>query len=178
MTDFKNVVHYLKNNNFHRDTIVGFHRPFVKRMYYLPFDVSDIDKAYNNYKEMLDSLPKHSEYAQRTPEYYGGYDWVKLRDKMNNVAKTQKNEEYKLIISLYMNSVPRRSSDYANCLINKPDDGVHNILVFTKDTKKFIFNDYKNIVKTGKQVVPIVNPLNTRWTRNGSDGPGTGPLKV
>ena len=73
------------------------------------------------------------------------------------LLKQKKNEEYKLIISLYMNCLPRRSSDYANCLINKPDDGVHNILVFTKDTKKFIFNYYKNIIKTGKQIVPIVN---------------------
>ena len=29
--------------------------------------------------------------------------------------------------------------------------------MFNKDTKKFIFNDYKNIRKTGKQIVPIVN---------------------
>ena len=93
VTDSKNVVHYLTNNKFHRDTIVGFYSPIVKLIYYLPFDVSDIDKAYNNYKEMLDSLPKHSEYAQCTPEYYGGYDWITLRDKMNNVAKTEKNEE-------------------------------------------------------------------------------------
>ena len=28
---------------------------------------------------------------------------------------------------------------------------------FTKDKKQFIFNDYKNIVKTGKQIQPIVN---------------------
>ena len=42
-------------------------------------------------------------------------------------------------------------------VINKPDDGIHNILVFTKNKKQFIFNDYKNIVKTGKQIQPIVN---------------------
>ena len=56
-----------------------------------------------------------------------------------------------------MDQPPRRSSDYANCLINKPDDGIHNILQFTKDKKQFIFNDYKKIVKTGKQIQPIVN---------------------
>ena len=56
-----------------------------------------------------------------------------------------------------MDQPPRRSSDYANCMINKPDDGIHNILQFTKDKKQFIFNDYKNIVKTGKQIQPIVN---------------------
>ena len=32
-----------------------------------------------------------------------------------------------------MDQPPRRSSDYANCIINKPDDGIHNILQFTKD---------------------------------------------
>ena len=53
----------MKNSNFHRDNIVGFYSPIVKIIYYLPFDVSDIDKAYNNYKKLLDSLPKHSIYA-------------------------------------------------------------------------------------------------------------------
>ena len=56
-----------------------------------------------------------------------------------------------------MDQPPRHSSDYANCVINEPDDGVRNILQFTKDKKQFIFNDYKNIVKTGKQIQPIVN---------------------
>ena len=60
VTESKNIVHYLTNNKFHRDTIVGFCSPIVKLIYYLPLAVSDIDKAYNNYKEMLDSLPKHS----------------------------------------------------------------------------------------------------------------------
>ena len=69
----------------------------------------------------------------------------------------KKNEETKLLIALYMDQPPRRSSDYANCVINEPDDGIRNILQFTKDKKQFIFNDYKNIVKTGKQIQPIVN---------------------
>ena len=56
-----------------------------------------------------------------------------------------------------MDQPPRRSSDYANCVINEPDDGVRNVFQFTKDKKQFIFNDYKNIVKTGKQIQPIVN---------------------
>ena len=50
VTDSTNVIHYLKNNNFHVDTIKGFYSPIVKFIYYLPFDVSDIDKAYNEYK--------------------------------------------------------------------------------------------------------------------------------
>ena len=56
-----------------------------------------------------------------------------------------------------MDQPPRRSSDYDNCIINKPDDGIHNTLVFTKAKKQFIFNDSKNKVKTGKQIQPIVN---------------------
>ena len=54
-----NIIHYSKNNNFHIDTIKGFYSPIVKFIYYLPFDVSYIDKAYNEYKKLLDSLPKH-----------------------------------------------------------------------------------------------------------------------
>ena len=65
VTDSKNIVHYLKNNNFHRDNILGFYSPIVKLIYHLPFDGPYIDKAYNNYKDLLDSLPKHSEYAPR-----------------------------------------------------------------------------------------------------------------
>ena len=38
---------------------------------------------------MLDSLPKHYEYAQHTPEYYGGYDWITLRTKLHNIAKKE-----------------------------------------------------------------------------------------
>ena len=49
-------------------------------------------------------------------------------------------------MSLYVDQPPKRSSDYANCLINKLDDGIHNILIFTKDKKQFIFNDYKKDV--------------------------------
>ena len=101
ITDSTNIVHYLTNNNFHRDTIVGFYSPIVKLIYYLPFDVSDIDKAYNNYKQMLDKLSKRSEYPQRTPEYYGGYNWITLRNKLHDISKKEKNDETKLLIALY-----------------------------------------------------------------------------
>ena len=88
---------------------------------------------------MLDSLPKHSEYAQRTPEYFGNYDWITLRNKLHEIAKKEKNDETKLLIALYVDQPPRRCSDYANCVINEPDDGVRNILQFTKE--KQLFND-------------------------------------
>ena len=60
VTDFKNVIHYLKNSNFHKDTIGFFYCPIVKIIYNLPFDESDVAKAYNNYKKLLDSLPEHN----------------------------------------------------------------------------------------------------------------------
>ena len=34
---------------------------------------------------------------------------------------------------------------------------IHSMIQFRKDKKQFIFNDYKNIVKTGKQIQPTVN---------------------
>ena len=71
--------------------------------------------------------------------------------------KTEKNEVYKLIISLYIDQPPRRTEDYVNCLINKPDDQTNNILTFTKNKKQFIFNSYKNITKSGVQKQDIVN---------------------
>jgi integrase len=36
---------------------------------------------------------------------------------------------------------------------------VHNVLVFTKHEKKFIYNYYKNAKKSYSQEVPITNPL-------------------
>ena len=67
--------------------IKGYYSPIVKIIYFLPFDVSDIDKAYNKYKQLLDSLPKHAEYAEHTPEYYKGYDYVRMRSKMHEITK-------------------------------------------------------------------------------------------
>ena len=79
VTDPKNIIHFLKNNNFHIDTIKGFYSPIVKFIYYLPFDVS-------------------------------GYDWIKLRNKLHDSAKKEKNEETKLLFASHMDEHPRRSS--------------------------------------------------------------------
>ena len=40
---------------------------------------------------MLDSLPKHSAYAQCTPEYYGGYDQITLRNNHTILQKKERN---------------------------------------------------------------------------------------
>ena len=80
----------MKNSHFHRDTIAGFYSLIVKIIYYLPFNISDIDKAYNHSKNLLDSLPKHSVYAERTPEYHGDYNWITLRNRLHKIAKLKK----------------------------------------------------------------------------------------
>ena len=84
---------------------------------------------------MLDSLPKHCAYAERTLEYNGGYDWVTLRNRLHKIEKNEENDETKLLITLHMDEVPQISSDYADCLINQLDDGRRNIIQFTKDKK-------------------------------------------
>ena len=77
---------------------------------------------------------------------------------MTKKIKSSKNELHRLILSLYTDTPPRRSLDYANMLINVPDDKVHNILVFTPKVKQFIFNEYKTSNKKGPQHIPIVSP--------------------
>jgi hypothetical protein len=39
------------------------------------------------------------------------------------------------------------------------DDNKHNVLVFNKHEKKLIYNYYKNVKKSYKQIVPITNPV-------------------
>ena len=157
ITDVENVIHFIKKPEHHIDTQKGYYSPIVKFIYFLPFDVSIIDNVYIKYKNLLDSLPKDAVYQERTPEYYKNYTWITLREKMHQIMKNEKNEVYNLIISLYINQVPRRTEDYVNCLINKPDDHTSNILIFTKNKKQFIFNSYKNILKTGVQRENIIN---------------------
>ena len=43
-------------------------------------------------------------------------------------------------------------------LINKPDDKLHNILVFNEQEKKFIFNAFKTAKKSKPQTVLIEDP--------------------
>ena len=53
---------------------------------------------------------------------------------------------------------PRQSFDYANVLINQPNDKKSNILIFTPQEKKFIFNKYKTANKSGPQEIDITSP--------------------
>ena len=50
--------------------------------------------------------------------------------------KTEKNDTYKLIISLFIDQPSPRTEDYVKCPIHKPDDYTSNILTFTKSKKQ------------------------------------------
>ena len=77
---------------------------------------------------------------------------------MQGKVNKRKNTLHKLILSLYTDTPPRRSFDYANVLINKPNDKKSNILIFRPDEKKFIFNKYKTANKSGPQEIDIKSP--------------------
>ena len=119
-------------------------------------DPNDRVIAKNQYNEWLTAhklLPTPSQIKD-----YGGITWVDVVREMTKKIKNSKNELHRLILSLYTDTPPRRSLDYANMLINVPDDKVHNILVFTPKVKQFIFNEYKTSNKKGPQHIPIVSP--------------------
>ena len=84
--------------------------------------------------------------------------WVEAVRIMQGKVNKSKNTLHKLILSLYTDTPPRRSLDYANVLINKPNDKKSNILVFTTNEKKFIFNKYKTVNKSGPQEIDITSP--------------------
>ena len=89
---------------------------------------------------------------------YGGVTWTDAVREMTKKINSSKNELHKLILSLYTDTPPRRSLDYADMLINAPDDKKQNILVFTPKVKMFIFNKYKTSNKKGPQHIPIISP--------------------
>lgn len=85
-------------------------------------------------------------------------DWIQCVKKMQKQINTSKDELHRLLLSLYTDSPPRRSLDYAHMLINVPDNRVDNVLIFTPSEKKFIFNTYKNSNCKGPQEISIVSP--------------------
>ena len=76
-------------------------------------------------------------------EDYMGYTWESFKSRIENIIKTDKklNPLYHLLFNLYIDQYPKRSKDYTFMYINKPDDKIHNILVFNDFEQKFIFND-------------------------------------
>jgi len=57
-------------------------------------------------------LAKHTVYTERNDEYYKGYNYVTLRNRLHEIMKQEKNDLYKLIISFYIDNPIRRTSDY------------------------------------------------------------------
>ena len=95
--------------------------PIVKFIYHLPFDIATLDSASRKYKTFLDSLAKHTVYADHK-DYYRGFNYVTLRNKLHERAKKEPNDLYRLILSLYIDNPVRRTSDYTKILINETSD--------------------------------------------------------
>ena len=51
-----------------------------------------------------------------------GVDWIEAEKRIQRKIKSSKNELHRLILSLYTDTMPRRSLDYAHMLINRPDN--------------------------------------------------------
>ena len=116
------------------------------------------NSAYKIYKEFLDSLPKEVHYRKKTIDDYDGYDWIKLRQRAREIIDDDNTPDmHKLILSLYIDMIPRRTSDYLNMRINQPNDVNFNLLVFKKKSSKyFVINLWKN-AKDKKRVNKTVN---------------------
>ena len=100
ITDVDKIITFLQDPKHHLDKQKALYSPIVKFIYYLPFDITTIDEAYRKYKLFLDSLAKHAVYAERNDEYYKGYNYVTLRNRLHEIMKKEPNNLYRLIISL------------------------------------------------------------------------------
>ena len=118
-----------------------------------PNDRVIVKDQYNQWLTAHKLLPTPSQIKN-----YGGATWTSAVREMNKKIKSSKNELHKLILPLYTDTPPRRSLDYAEMLINIPDNKEDNILIFTPKTKMFIFNKYKTSNKKGPQHIPIISP--------------------
>ena len=99
------------------------------------------------------------------------FTWGRFRCEVNRILRDDLEENYtqRLIMSLYTDYIPRRSSDYVNMIVIDKDVNPDtlpektnditmtpfNYLIFTKKTKRFIFNYWKNAKKKGKQEFDI-----------------------
>lgn len=119
-------------------------------------------EAYEKYTTWLKKQDPHPS-SQKTE--FLGYDYISGKDKtaynwkllLKNVDYILKNknpnEVQKLFMLLFTRQPPRRSKDYTYMLVQETDDKVHNIYMPNK--KRFVFNSYKNISKTGPQTIEI-----------------------
>jgi hypothetical protein len=117
----------------------------------------DKNNVIEQYRAYLKSKPNKEEFVFDQKKYKD-YTWDTLRNHVNNTLIPNETDPMKrIIMSLYINGPPRRTKDYTYMLINGKDDKKNNVLIFTPQVKRFIFNRYKNIVKNGPQQVDIVN---------------------
>ena len=165
-TKSKEIVHIIDNDEFSIETKKGFYCAIVAYLKVLKIPKELYDTAYKNYKDFLDTLPKEIHYRKKTLEDYGGYDWVKLRKRAHEIiVDPDTPDQTKLILALYTDLIPRRTSDFLKMHINKKDDKNFNLLTFKKTGGRyFTINVWKNsLSKTRKhkvvntQIIDIVN---------------------
>jgi integrase len=143
-------------NGYKYTSISAFYNALLKVLSYLDFPEQNKKDVLEQYRTYFKS--KKGSQTQSMQKDYKGYDYESLRTLMLERLQVEKNDRIKLLIALFFCAIPRRSSDYCNMLVNKPDDNKHNILVLNDKEQKFIFNMWKNMHKKHKQVVPITNP--------------------
>jgi hypothetical protein len=162
------IIDILKNENFHLDTKKSYYSSIVFYLRLLDVQKKYIDSAYTKYKSFLDSLPKDSVYKKKDLEKdYMNYTWITLRNRIKDLCNDNSVPELdKVILSLYTDIAPRRTSDFLKMKINPDniDDKNYNYLIFNKKEKVFIFNVWKNAldkkrIKTGvnTQYIKIIN---------------------
>lgn len=119
---------------------------------------NDLLEAYRSYfKTRSVELKELRNEYQRDESRNMGYGYVSFRDKVRDCILQERNPEHRLLMSLFVNNVPRRTSDYLCMYVNIEDDDIHNILIWTRSKKAFIFNDWKMVKSVGKQIVEITN---------------------
>ena len=95
---------------------------------------------------------------KKTIEDYDGYDWIKLRQRAREIIDDDNTPDmHKLILSLYIDMIPRRTSDYLNMRINQPNDVNFNLVVFKKNSSKYVIINLWENAKDKKRVNKTVN---------------------
>lgn len=142
-------------------------------------DKTKYNKLYLKYREIMDNMNKElkSEESQnkKTETQKDNWeDWdtvIRTRDDLKNKiiwnSKKMNNENYinilkYVVLSLFTMIPVRRNKDYVlmhatNCYDCKCDSDSDNY--FDIKAKKFIFNNFKNVKKTGPLTVDVPNDL-------------------
>ena len=119
-------------------------------------------EAYENYTKWLKNQDYHP--AARRKNFFGKdyttgdkkkeYTWKLLIKNVDHILKHEKpTEVQRMFMLLFTKQAPRRSKDYTHMIVSDVDDKVNNI--FMPHQKRFVFNFYKNISKSGPQTIDI-----------------------